>query len=70
MPSNVGTYQFFAVLALTLFGVDKTTAAGFSIAVFVILTAVLGIIGLVAIGRSRIRLKDIRREISEVISRT
>lgn len=69
MPSNVGTYQFFAVLALTLFGIDKTTAAGFSIAVFVILTAVLWIIGLVAIGRTRIRLGDIRREIGEVISR-
>ncbi|MGD1047822.1 MAG: lysylphosphatidylglycerol synthase transmembrane domain-containing protein [Candidatus Krumholzibacteriaceae bacterium] len=69
MPSNVGTYQFFAVLALALFGIDKTTAAGFSIAVFVILTGVLWIIGLVAIGRTGMRLKDIRREIGEVISR-
>jgi len=69
MPSNVGTYQFFAVLALTLFGIDKTTAAGFSIAVFVILTTVLWIIGLAAIGTTGMRLKDIRREIGEVISR-
>jgi hypothetical protein len=32
-PANVGSYQFFSVLGLTLFGVDKTVAAGFSIAV-------------------------------------
>jgi len=30
-PSNVGTYQFFTVLGLTLFGIDKTTATGFSV---------------------------------------
>ena len=68
MPSNVGTYQFFAVLALTLFGIDKTTAAGFSVAAFVILTAVLWIIGLVAIGRTGMRLRDIRAQISELVN--
>lgn len=52
-PSNLGTYQFFTVLGLTLFGVDKTTAAGFSIVVFIILTLPLWLIGLVAIGRRR-----------------
>ena len=40
-PSNAGTYQFFTVLGLSLFGVDKTTAAGFSVAVFIILTVPL-----------------------------
>jgi len=67
-PSNVGTYQFFTVLALTLFGTDKTTATGFSVAVFVILTVPLWIIGLGALARTGMRLKDIRSEIGTLIS--
>jgi uncharacterized protein (TIRG00374 family) len=68
-PSNIGTYQFFTVLALTLFGIEKTTAAGFSVAVFIILTVPLWIIGLAAIGGSGMRLKDIRAQISALLSR-
>jgi uncharacterized protein (TIRG00374 family) len=63
-PSNIGTYQFFTVLALTLFGVDKTTATGFSVAVFVILTATLWIVGLASLASTGMSLKDIRRDIS------
>jgi uncharacterized protein (TIRG00374 family) len=33
-PANVGSFQFFCVLALRLFGVEKTVAAGFSIVYF------------------------------------
>lgn len=40
-PANVGTYQFFTVLGLTLFGVDRIAAAGFSLVVFTILTVPL-----------------------------
>jgi uncharacterized protein (TIRG00374 family) len=29
-PSNIGTYQFFTVIGVTLFGIDKTAATGFS----------------------------------------
>lgn len=68
-PSNVGTYQFFAVVGLSLFGVDKTTATGFSIAVFVILTATLWAIGLAAIANTGMRFRDIRREVGELVSR-
>jgi uncharacterized protein (TIRG00374 family) len=68
-PSNVGTYQFFAVLGLTLFGVDKTTATGFSMAVFIVLTLPLWVLGLVAIARSGMRLADLRREVAELVSR-
>lgn len=56
-PSNVGTYQFFTVLGLMLFGVDKTAASGFSIIVFVVLTLPLWGIGLVAIGRAGLDLR-------------
>jgi uncharacterized membrane protein YbhN (UPF0104 family) len=59
-PSNAGTYQFFTVLGLSLFGVDKTTAAGFSVAVFLILTVPLWLIGAAAVSRSGMTFKEIR----------
>jgi uncharacterized protein (TIRG00374 family) len=67
-PSNVGTYQFFTVLALTIFGIDKTTATGFSLAAFIILTLPLWIIGMNAIARTGMRLKDIRSEIANLVT--
>lgn len=69
-PSNIGTYQFFTVVGLSLFGVEKTTAAGFSVAVFVILTVPLWIMGIVAIAGTGMRLGDIRTEIGALISRS
>jgi uncharacterized protein (TIRG00374 family) len=68
-PSNIGTYQFFAVVGLSIFGVERTTATGFSIAVFVILTATLWVIGLLAIANSGMRFQDIRKEVSQLVSR-
>lgn len=68
-PSNLGTYQFFVVVGLVLFGVDKTTATGFSVVVFIVLTLPLWLIGLVAIGRSGMTLKEIRKEITKLIKR-
>jgi uncharacterized protein (TIRG00374 family) len=50
-PANIGTFQVAVVLGLTLFGVDKATAAGFSIVVFVLLTAPLWALGAVATWR-------------------
>jgi uncharacterized protein (TIRG00374 family) len=63
-PSNVGTYQFFTVVGLLIFGVEKTTAAGFSLAVFVILTVPLWAVGLVAFGSAGLNLRTIREEVS------
>jgi hypothetical protein len=40
-PANVGSFQFFTVFGLSLFGVNQTHAAGFSLVVFLILTAPL-----------------------------
>jgi uncharacterized protein (TIRG00374 family) len=66
-PSNLGTYQFFVVVGLALFGVDKTTATGFSVVVFIVLTLPLWLIGLVAVSRSGMTLKEIRQEITGLI---
>lgn len=63
-PSNVGTYQFFTVVGLTLFGINKTLATSFSIVVFLILTIPLWIIGLLVFTRLGLSLKGIRTEIS------
>jgi hypothetical protein len=64
-PSNIGTYQFFTVLGLMLFGVDKTTATGFSVAVFVILTVPLWVIGFIAVSRTGMSFRDIRSAIQK-----
>lgn len=60
-PANVGTYQFFTVLGLTALGVDKTTAAGFSLVVFALLTVPLWAIGFWALGRSGLTLLEASR---------
>ncbi len=66
-PSNVGTYQFFTVLGLSLFGVDKTTAAGFSVVVFVILTAALWIVGLLSLAGTGVGIREIRRDVGNLL---
>lgn len=68
-PGNVGTYQFFTVIGLSLFGVDKATAAGFSVAVFILLTAPLLLLGLIAFTRAGIPLGRVRGEIERLLAR-
>jgi uncharacterized protein (TIRG00374 family) len=62
-PANIGSYQVAATAGLLLFGVDKTTAAEFSIVMFAILTVPLLIIGLIAVLTSGLTLQDIRRHV-------
>jgi uncharacterized protein (TIRG00374 family) len=62
-PANIGSYQVSCVAALMLFGVDKATAAGFSLVMFAILTVPLLILGLLALLLSDISLQDIRRQL-------
>lgn len=59
-PANVGSYQFFIVLGLTLFGIDKTTAVGFSLVVFGLLRIPLGVVGFWAFGASGLTLLEVR----------
>ena len=63
-PANVGSFQFFTVLALGLFAVDKTVAAGFSIVDFAVLTVPLWGLGLLALTRSGMSLASVRNEIA------
>ncbi|MCX6639516.1 MAG: lysylphosphatidylglycerol synthase transmembrane domain-containing protein [bacterium] len=68
-PSNVGAYQFFTVIGLTLFGVDKTTATGFSLVVFVVLSIPFWLIGLLIVNRTGIKFADFKSEISRLLKR-
>jgi len=61
-PANVGSAQLFTVLALSLFGVEKTVAAGFSIVYFLTLTAPLWVIGLFAVSAAGMNLSTLRSE--------
>jgi hypothetical protein len=63
-PSNVGTYQFFAVVGLALFGVEKAVATGFSVVVFLILTVPLWVLGLLAIGRAGLSWRNLRSQVN------
>jgi glycosyltransferase 2 family protein len=63
IPANIGTYQFFSVVGLTLFGVGKTAAAGFSIVAFAFLTLPPLAIGFFALARSGMTLASIKEKI-------
>jgi glycosyltransferase 2 family protein len=62
-PANVGSYQFFCVLALSVFGVEKSTATGFSIFAFMALTIPFLFLGFWALLRSGLTLHDLREQI-------
>ncbi len=62
-PGDAGVYQFFCVLGLTLFGMDKTTAAGFSIVVYFLLITPIWLIGFIALGQSGLSIKSIQQDI-------
>ncbi len=59
-PGNAGLYQFFCVLGLGLFDVPKSTAVGFSLMMFGVLTLPLLIGGFVAMASTGLKLGDIR----------
>jgi uncharacterized membrane protein YbhN (UPF0104 family) len=60
-PANVGTYQFFTVLGLTLSGVARPTAVGFSLVVFGVLTIPLWAIGFWAFASSGLTLFEVTK---------
>ncbi len=66
-PANVGSYQFFCVLGLSVFGVEKTTAAGFSIYAFVFLTIPFLMLGFVALLRSGLSPAAMREQMRRLL---
>jgi glycosyltransferase 2 family protein len=58
-PGNLGSTQALIVAALTLFGVDKTTASGLSVVMWIVITVPLIIGGFIATAMTGVRLSDI-----------
>jgi uncharacterized protein (TIRG00374 family) len=59
-PANLGPYQFFCVIALALFSIDKTTATGFAIVMSIILAVPILTLGLTAFVKSGLSVSALR----------
>jgi uncharacterized membrane protein YbhN (UPF0104 family) len=59
-PSNLGGFQFFTVVALRLFDVDKSAAAGFATILFLVTTVPLWFGGAVACALAGFRIRDLQ----------
>jgi glycosyltransferase 2 family protein len=68
-PANVGSYQFFCVLGLSIFDVEKTRATGFSIFAFLALTIPLAFLGFAALLRSGLSFHSMREKVKGLPSR-
>jgi uncharacterized protein (TIRG00374 family) len=60
-PGNVGTAQAIFVLGLGMFGVDKTTAAGYAFMTWGVITFPLLLAGFVALALTGLKLDDLSR---------
>jgi uncharacterized membrane protein YbhN (UPF0104 family) len=69
-PGNVGSFQLLTVLALKLFGVDRSAAIGFATLAFVVVTVPLWLGGFVALMMTRMRLGEIHRDAKQTLSTT
>ncbi|MGH9712476.1 MAG: lysylphosphatidylglycerol synthase transmembrane domain-containing protein [Candidatus Acidiferrales bacterium] len=65
-PANFGSYQFFCVVGMTVFQVEKSTATGFSIFAFLALTIPISLLGFVALIRSGLSLRSMRERVSHL----
>jgi uncharacterized protein (TIRG00374 family) len=61
-PANIGPYQLFCVLTLTLFGIEKTTATGFAIVLSIVLAVPLLTLGLFAFAKSGLTVSEVRKQ--------
>ena len=64
----MGSYQFFCVLGLSVFQIEKATAAGFSIFAFLALTIPFIFLGFAAMLRSGLSLKTLREQVMRLPS--
>ncbi len=65
-PANVGAYQLFCVLGLSVFDVNSTTATGFSVFAFLALTFPLAFLGFAAALRSGFSLHSMREKVGSL----
>ena len=60
-PGNVGAFQALTVLVLQWFGMDKTTAAGFSVMVWAVITLPLLVAGFLALAITGMKFGELKR---------
>jgi uncharacterized membrane protein YbhN (UPF0104 family) len=65
-PGNVGVLQLMTKQALSLFGVDATTAAGFSMLAWIVITAPLLLAGSVAVIVTGMRMSELKRHVATI----
>jgi uncharacterized protein (TIRG00374 family) len=65
-PANIGAWQFFCVLGLGWFNIEKSTATGFSIFAFLALNLPFVFLGFAALVRSGLSLKTMRERVSHL----
>src|ERR1700722_8029984 len=65
-PAEGGAYQFFCVLGLSVFQVEKTTATSFSIFAFLALTIPFIFLGFLGLVRSGLSLRTIRSTVKSL----
>jgi len=63
-PANVGAYQLFCVLGLSVFDIDKTTAANFSTFAWFALNLPFAILGFAALVRSGLSFRSMREKVA------
>jgi uncharacterized membrane protein YbhN (UPF0104 family) len=63
-PGNLGLLQMACVLALGLFGIDKTLATGFAALLFLVFTVPLLIGGATVLAFTGVSLRELRRSVS------
>jgi glycosyltransferase 2 family protein len=63
-PANIGSYQLLCAVGLSIFGVEKTTAAGFSFFAWFMLTVPFIFLGFGALVRSGMTLRTMRERVS------
>lgn len=61
-PANLGAYQFFAALGLQLLGVDRHSANGFALILFIVLMAPTWVTGFFALSQSGTTLLRLQHE--------
>lgn len=60
-PGNVGVFHYMSVLALSLFGVDKSTALGYGILLHLVIYLPASLLGLLFLAKSGYSLKRLRQ---------
>lgn len=65
-PANFGSYQFFCVVGLSVFQVEKSTATGFSLLAWFALNFPFVFLGFAALVRSGLSLHSMREKVSHL----